>query len=48
MAKTCFDCSKCIYEIGLEDNDQYCLDGIDLNSIPDDEEHFECPNYEKG
>ena len=47
MVNNCFVCSKCIYEIGIEDNDLYCLDGIDLNTIPEDDEHFVCPNYAK-
>jgi hypothetical protein len=47
MAKDCSTCSKYRWEYGMEDHDEYCLDGIDLNSISEDDEHFECPNWRK-
>ena len=43
--KDCRDCAKYKYEYGMEDNDEYCMDGIDLNSIPEDDTHFSCPNH---
>lgn len=48
IAKDCSTCRKYYYEYGIEDNDEYCKDGIDLNSIPEDDDDFECPNYEEG
>lgn len=48
MPKDCSTCKKYCYEFGMEDNDEYCSDGIDLNTIPEDDDNFECSNYEKG
>ena len=48
MAKDCSTCKKYCYEYGLEDNDEYCHDGIDLNTIPEDVDNFECPHYKEG
>lgn len=48
MTKDCSTCKKYCYEYGVEDNDEYCKDGIDLNLIPESDTSFECANYEKG
>lgn len=47
MSKDCSTCAKYRYEYGMEDNDEFCLDDINLKSIPEDDENFECPNYKK-
>lgn len=46
MIKDCRDCVKYTYEFGMEDNNEYCKDGIDLNTIPEDDTPFVCPNHE--
>ena len=48
MPKDCSTCKKYCYEFGTEDNDEYCSSGIDINTIPEDDDNFECSNYEKG
>mgnify|MGYP000872136624 CR=1 FL=1 len=49
MYKGCENCSNCIYEKGQEDYDQYCLKGIDINTIPDQEDdlNYKCPKWRK-
>ncbi len=47
MAKECSTCTHYIYEYGMEDNDEYCNKGIDINTIPEPEEDpcFVCKEY---
>jgi hypothetical protein len=40
--KGCENCGNYIYEKGWEDNNEYCLKGIDLNTIPTEKAD---PNY---